>query len=58
MIPGVGTVPLGNEVAKNVGRGGAGTGRKLYGQSGSQQQYGAPEGKPAPKGGRDALDGE
>jgi hypothetical protein len=36
------SVPLGNEVAKNVGAGGVGTGRKLYGQSGSQQVYGTP----------------
>jgi hypothetical protein len=34
--------PLGNAVALNVGKGGAGTGRKLYGQSGSNQTYGAP----------------
>jgi hypothetical protein len=30
------SVPLGNAVALNVGRGGPGTGRKNYGQSGSQ----------------------
>jgi hypothetical protein len=52
------SAPLGNEVAKNVGKGGCGTGRVLYGQSGSQQQYGKPEGRPAPVGGRDALKGE
>jgi hypothetical protein len=34
-------VKLGNEVAKNVGKGGCGTGRTNYGQSGSQQQYGS-----------------
>lgn len=39
---GPGGIPQGNEVALNVGKGGPGTGRKLYGQSGSQQQYGAP----------------
>jgi hypothetical protein len=37
-----GGVPLGNEVAKNIGGGGPGTGRKLYGQSGSNQTYGQP----------------
>ena len=42
-----GGVPLGNEVAKNIGGGGPGTGRKLYGQSGSNQQYGtSPAGLP------------
>jgi hypothetical protein len=30
------SVPLGNSLAKNVGAGGPGTGRKNYGQSGSQ----------------------
>jgi hypothetical protein len=34
------SVPLGNEVAKNVGKGGCGTSRVLYGQSGSQGQHG------------------
>jgi hypothetical protein len=33
-------VPLGNAVALNIGKGGVGTGRTLYGQSGSQRQYG------------------
>jgi hypothetical protein len=55
---GPGGVALGNEVAKNVGKGGAGTGRVLYGQSGSQQQYGAGAGKAPKAGGRDALEGE
>src|SRR6266581_5079270 len=32
---------LGNEVARNVGVGGPGKGRQLYGQSGTQQQYGS-----------------
>jgi hypothetical protein len=42
-------VPMGNEVAKNVGRGGVGTGRILYGQAGSQGQYGnANPGNPDP----------
>jgi hypothetical protein len=44
------SAPLGNEVAKNVGKGGCGTGRVLYGQSGSQQQYGtAASGNPPAK---------
>jgi hypothetical protein len=43
--------PLGNELAKNIGKGGVGTGRTLYGQSGSQRTYGAPApGNPQPKG--------
>jgi hypothetical protein len=33
-------VPLGNAVALNVGKGGVGTGRTLYGQCGSQSTYG------------------
>jgi hypothetical protein len=36
------SVPLGNELAKNVGKGGVGTGRTLYGQCGSQGTYGSP----------------
>ena len=39
---GPGGVPLGNECATNVGGGGVGTGRKLYGQSGTNQVYGTP----------------
>jgi hypothetical protein len=35
------SVPLGNEVAKNVGAGKPGAGRTLYGQSGTNKQYGA-----------------
>lgn len=35
------SVPLGNAVSLNVGAGGPGTGRKLYGQSGSNKQYGS-----------------
>jgi hypothetical protein len=35
-------VKFGNEVALNVGKGGCGTGRTLYGQSGSQGTHGAP----------------
>jgi hypothetical protein len=33
---GVGSQPLGNEVARNVGKGGCGTGRTLYGKGGTQ----------------------
>ena len=39
VIPGVGSVKLGNELAKNVGKGGPGTGRNLYGQAGTQKTY-------------------
>ena len=35
-------VPFGNEVALNVGKGGCGTGRTLYGQSGTQGLHGQP----------------
>ncbi len=39
-----GSIPLGNEVAGNViGKAGPGAGRVLFGQSGSQQQYGKPD---------------
>jgi hypothetical protein len=34
-------VKFGNEVALNVGKGGCGTGRNLYGQSGTQGVHGA-----------------
>jgi hypothetical protein len=34
------SVKLGNECATDVGKGGPGAGRKLYGQSGSNQTYG------------------
>jgi hypothetical protein len=52
---GVGAVKLGNEIAGNVGRGGPGAGRNLYGQSGTQCQHGpvAP-GSPPPH--KDILD--
>ena len=53
-MPGVGATKLGNEVALNVGGGGVGTGRTLYGQSGVQGQHGPAAGKPAPEG-RDIL---
>jgi len=36
------SVPFGNEVALNVGKGGPGTGRTLHGQSGSQGCHGQP----------------
>jgi len=35
------SVPLGNQVALNVGKGGPGAGRTLYGKSGSQGQHGS-----------------
>jgi hypothetical protein len=47
------TVPFGNQVALNVGKGGCGTGRTLYGQSGSQGCHGSPvqgESRPSTKG--------
>jgi hypothetical protein len=48
------SVALGNEVALNVGGGGPGTGRTVTGKSGTNAQYGPPEGKPKPQG-RDIL---
>jgi hypothetical protein len=39
---------LGNELVNNVGTGGPGKGRTLYGQSGIQQQYGT-NGSPRPE---------
>ena len=54
---GPGGVPLGNAVALNVGKGGCGTGRTLYGQSGTNRTYGSPTGSPRPPG-RDTLAGE
>jgi hypothetical protein len=56
VIPGVGTIPLGNETNRACGP--RGEGRTLYGQSGTQGQHGTPEGRPAPTGGREALKGE
>lgn len=38
--PAAAGVPLGNSVAMNVGRGGPGTGRNLYGQAGTNKVYG------------------
>ena len=52
---GPGGVPLGNEVARNVGKGGCGTGRVLYGKSGSQQQYGSANPGSAPAKNTDIL---
>jgi hypothetical protein len=50
-------VPFGNEVALNVGKGGCGTGRTLYGQAGSQGTHGATNpGSPRPNTQRDALE--
>src|SRR5215469_12898723 len=44
-------VPFGNAVALNVGKGGCGTGRTLYGQAGSQGTHGATNpGSPRPQG--------
>jgi hypothetical protein len=50
-------VPFGNQVALNVGKGGPGTGRTLYGQSGQQGQHGPVAGSPRPRG-RDILNNE
>jgi hypothetical protein len=51
--------PFGNRVALNVGKGGPGTGRTLYGQSGSQGTHGSTNpGNPRPNRQRDALEGE
>jgi hypothetical protein len=51
---GPGSTKLGNEVALNVGGGGPGAGRTLYGQSGVQGQHGPVNpGKPTPA--RDIL---
>ena len=47
--------PFGNEKALDVGKGGCGTGRTLYGQAGSQGTHGATNpGTPRPAG-RDIL---
>jgi hypothetical protein len=52
-------VKFGNEVALNVGKGGCGTGRTLYGQAGSQGTHGATNpGNPRPNRQRDALENE
>jgi hypothetical protein len=49
-MPGVGATKLGNEVALNVGKGGVGTGRVNYGQSGVQGQHGPVAGSTKPQG--------
>ena len=41
-------VPLGNQLATNVGKGAPGAGRTLYGQCGSQGSYGPVAGTPRP----------
>jgi hypothetical protein len=41
-----GGIELGNSVALNVGKGGCGTGRTLYGSCGTQSQYGPAAGAP------------
>jgi hypothetical protein len=48
-VGGMGSVPLGNECALDVGKGGPGAGRVIYG-SGAQQQHGGPAGKLAGQG--------
>ena len=42
------TVPLGNAKALDIGKGGVGTGRTLYGQCGSQGHHGPVAGTPRP----------
>jgi hypothetical protein len=50
---------FGNELATNVGKGGPGAGRTLYGQSGLQETHGATNpGNPRPNPRRDAIGGE
>jgi hypothetical protein len=52
-------VKFGNEVALNVGRGGCGTGRTLYGQAGSQGTHGSVNpGQARPNRYRDPLENE
>jgi hypothetical protein len=48
-------VKFGNEVALNVGKGGCGTGRTLYGQAGSQGTHGPTNPGNPPKQVRDTL---
>ena len=48
-------VPFGNEVALNVGKGGCGTGRTNYGQSGTQGQHGQAAAGNAPAKNKDIL---
>ena len=42
-------VPLGNSLTNNIGPGGPGSGRVLYGQGGTQQMHGAPVQGSSPK---------
>ena len=42
-------VKFGNEIALNVGKGGCGTGRTLYGQAGSQGTHGSVAGTAPPR---------
>ena len=49
-VGGPGGVPLGNQKALDVGKGGVGTGRVLYGQCGTQGQRGPVAGSPRPAG--------
>jgi hypothetical protein len=52
-------VELGNKLATNVGPGGCGTGRALYGKAGSQRTHGATNpGSPVPNAQRDAAEQE
>jgi len=51
------SVPFGNEKALDVGKGGCGTGRTLYGQAGAQGTHGQPAaGNPPPNAQRHPLD--
>jgi hypothetical protein len=54
LTPAGGGQVLGNQKALDVKGGGVGTGRTLYGQCGSQGQYGSPAGTTKPEG-RDIL---
>jgi hypothetical protein len=53
-LAGPGSTPLGNSLVNNVGSGGPGAGRTLYGQSGSQGMQGPPA-PGNPPGRRDIL---
>ena len=57
--PSFNPVKFGNEVALDVGKGGCGTGRNLYGQAGSQGTHGATNpGSPRPNRQRQASEQE
>ena len=49
-------VPLGNDLARNVGKGGPGKGRTLYGQGGTNKMYGPVNPGNAPFKGREILE--